>query len=203
MMSTLLTGHPASGAPDADDRPLVVGLGGTARRGSSSEICMRTALEAAEQAGARVELFTADDLDLPMYQPASSHRTERAVALVEAVRACDGLVRASPSYHGNVSGLVKNALDYLEDLRDDARPYLEGRAVGCVSCAAGWQGTVATLTSLRGIVHALRGWPTPLGVTVNSATPVVVDGAIEDAELRQRLRLLGEQVVGFARARRG
>ncbi|GDY85019.1 hypothetical protein SAVCW2_42180 [Streptomyces avermitilis] len=62
---------------------------------------------------------------------------------------------------------------------------------------------MATLTSLRGIVHALRGWPTPLGVTVNSATPVVVDGAIEDAGPRQRLGLLGEQVVGFAHARRG
>ena len=202
-MSTLLSGQPSPGAPHADDRPLVVGLGGTARRGSSSEVCLRTALEAAERAGARTELFSADALDLPMYQPASSHRTERAVELVEAVRACDGLILASPSYHGNLSGLVKNALDYFEDLRDDPRPYLDGRAVGCITCAAGWQGTVATLSSLRGIVHALRGWPTPLGVTVNSATPVVVDGTIEDAELRQRLGLLGEQVVGFAHARRG
>ncbi|MFE9998249.1 hypothetical protein [Streptomyces avermitilis] len=41
------------------------------------------------------------------------------------------------------------------------------------------------------------------GATVNSATPVVVDGAIEDAGLRQRLGLLGEQAVGFAHARRG
>ncbi len=57
------------------------------------------------------------------------------MALVEAVRECDGLVLGSPAYHGGLSGLVKNALDYLEDLHDDAPPYLDGRAVGCIVCA--------------------------------------------------------------------
>ena len=52
----------------------------------------------------------------------------------------------SPGYHGAVSGLVKNALDYVEDLRDEPRPYLDGRAVGCVAIALGWQAAVTTLT---------------------------------------------------------
>ncbi len=151
--------------------------------------------------GARVELFSADALDLPMYSPSRTERTDRASALIEAVRGCDGLILASPSYHGNLSGLLKNALDYLEDLRADPRPYLEGRAVGCIACASGWQGTVATLSSLRSIVHALRGWPTPLGVTVNTADPITDGDGVVDAEIGEKLQALGAQVLDFARAR--
>ena len=107
----------------------------------------------------------------------------------------------SPGYHGGLSGLVKNALDYLEDLHDDPRPYLDGRAVGCIACAYGGQATATTLTSLRSIVHALRGWPTPLGVTVDSGSTVLGDGVIIDQQLHARLHTLGQQVMEFARAR--
>lgn len=164
-----------------------------------TEACLREALHAAEQGGTRVQLFSAEALELPMFDPTVSHRDGRARTLIETIRECDGLVLGSPAYHGGLSGLVKNALDYLEDLRDDARPYLDGRAVGCVVCADGGQATATTLTSLRNIVHSLRGWPTPLGVTVSSSR-VVSDGAVADEQLRERLHIMGQQVVDFARA---
>lgn len=180
---------------------LIVGLGGTEREDSVTEACLREALYAAEQSGARVKLFSAASLELPMFNPTVSHRGRRAMTLVEAIRECDGLVLGSPAYHGGLSGLVKNALDYLEDLHDDPRPYLDGRAVGCIVCAHGGQATATTLSSLRNIVHALRGWPTPLGVTVSSASVVASDGAVIDQQLRSRLHILGQQVVEFAQAR--
>jgi FMN reductase len=182
-------------------RALIVGLGGTEREGSVTEACVRAALHAAELRGAHVELFGAGALDLPMFKPTVSHRESRVVTLVEAIRECDGLVLGSPAYHGGLSGLVKNALDYLEDLHDDPRPYLDGRAVGCIACAYGGQATATTLTALRNIVHALRGWPTPLGVTVSSDDGLVSDGSVTDQRLRERLDVLGQQVVEFAQAR--
>jgi FMN reductase len=136
-----------------------------------------------------------------MFKPTVGRRGKRVMTLVAAIRECDGLVLGSPAYHGGLSGLVKNALDYLEDLHDDPRPYLDGRAVGCIACAYGGQATASTLTSLRDIVHALRGWPTPLGVTVSSGSTVLSDGSVTDQELRARLHILGQQVVEFARAR--
>jgi FMN reductase len=191
----------SSSAAGSRTCPLIVGLGGTEREGSVTEACVREALHAAELGGARVELFSAGALDLPMFKPTVGHRGKRVVALVEAIRACDGLVLGSPAYHGGLSGLVKNALDYLEDLHDDPRPYLDGRAVGCIACAYGGQATATTLTSLRNIVHALRGWPTPLGVTVSSGSTVLSDGSVTDRQLRARLHILGQQVVEFAQAR--
>ncbi len=94
---------------------------------------------------------------------------------------------ASPGYHGGVSGLVKNAIDWVEELRADERPYFDGRPVGLIVVADGWQATITTLSSLRSIVHALRGWPTPLGVAINAAEPA--------ADPQPQLELLAAQVA--------
>jgi FMN reductase len=148
-------------------------------------------------------LFSAQALDLPMYSVDRSTRTPSAIALVDALAEADGVIVATPGYHGGISGLVKNALDYIEDLRDDDRPYLHGRAVGCIVCAYGWQATTTTLVSLRSTVHALRGWPTPLGVAINtSQTKFDDDGSVADDRCAEQLWALGGQVLDFAGARR-
>ncbi|HEY8372726.1 MAG TPA: NAD(P)H-dependent oxidoreductase [Pseudonocardiaceae bacterium] len=182
----------------------VVGIGGSIRPDSQSERVLRVALAGAQEAGARTVAITGTDLVLPFYDPTVTERTEGAKYLVETLRSADGVVLVSPGYHGTVSGLVKNALDYVEDLRSDVRPYLDGRAVGCVATAHGWQAAVTTLTALRSIVHALRGWPTPLGVSLNSSQVLVDDAGIcSDARVEENLRTIGRQVVEFALARRG
>ncbi|WP_414637875.1 NADPH-dependent FMN reductase [Actinophytocola sp.] len=180
----------------------VVGIGGSLRTDSQSERALRIALDGAAQAGAKTTLVSGADLVLPFYDPAEPDRSPVARRLVDELRAADGVVLVSPGYHGTVSGLVKNALDYVEDLREDLRPYLDGRAVGCVATAQGWQAAVTTLTSLRSIVHALRGWPTPLGAAVNSAqVKFGPDGDCSDAKVTATLRTIGLQVVEFATAR--
>jgi len=185
-------------ATGAGGRPFVVGFGGTTRAGSSSERALRACLAAAEAAGAETQLIAAQHLHFPMYDPACE-RVPEAQAFTEAIRRADGVVIASPGYHGSVSGLLKNALDYVEDLREDERPYLHGRAVGCIACAYGWQATVTTLGALRQIVHALRGWPTPLGVGLNSAHPIFDEaGEIGDPGALTQLDVMATQVVEFA-----
>jgi FMN reductase len=115
--------------------PLVVGLGGTLRANSSTERALRYCLEAVERQGGRTKLFCGGDLDLPMYAPHELKRTPKALELVSALRDADAVVVGSPGYHGAVSGLVKNALDYIEDLREDPRVYLDNAPWGCISCA--------------------------------------------------------------------
>src|SRR4051812_25162124 len=130
---------------------LIVGIGGGLRAGSATEQVLRAALSSAASLGARTALFAGPDLDLPMYAPGP--RGVRVAALVEAVRSADGVILASPAYHGTISGLVKNALDYVEDLREVG--YLDGRAVGCIAVARGPQAAASTLSGLRTVVHAL------------------------------------------------
>lgn len=192
-------------APTAarDSRPFIVGLGGTLSPASSSERALRHALDAAAAHGARTKLFSAEALDLPMYTVDRSKRTPAAIELVDALARADGVIVASPGYHGGISGLVKNALDYIEDLRDHPRPYLDGRAVGCIVCAYGWQATTTTLVSLRSTVHALRGWPTPLGVAINTTQPTFDEnGRVIDEQCAANLSLLSAQVLDFIGALR-
>ena len=186
--------------------PLIVGLGGATRAGSSSETAVRAALAHAEALGARTRLFDGPSLErLPHFAPERTERSPEQTAFVEAVRAADGLVVGSPAYHGGMSGLVKNALDLLEDLRDDARPYLHGRAVGLVVTAAGWQAGGVTLSALRDVAHALRGWPTPAGAAFNTGAGPLFgpDGRAIDPRTDDTLALVARQVMGFARMARG
>ncbi len=181
-------------------QPFIVGIGGTARPGSSTERAVQASLAAAEQLGARTQLFGGAFLArLPLYTPEDPTRTDEEKELVEAVRAADGLIIGSPGYHGGISGVVKNAIDLLEETARDDRVYLDGRAVGLIVSAYGWQATGTTLTSMRSIVHALRGWPTPLGVTLN-ATGGLFDeqGQPKEASVAGSLAALAAQVVQFA-----
>jgi FMN reductase len=182
--------------------PRIVGLGGTLRPGSSSEKALRYALGRAESMGAQVEILTGDAIDLPAYVAESPARTPKVSRLIETLRGAHGVIVSSPGYHGSVTGLVKNALDYIEFLRDDAPAYMEGRAVGLIACAQGWQAAVSTLTTLRGIVHALRGWPTPLGVAFNTSVSTFDENDTpSDQALSRQLDLLAAQVMEFSMMR--
>ena len=187
-------------APSLSATPFIVAVGGTLRGASSTEKALRHVLARAEVLGARTQLFAGLALDIPLYAPERGERTPETAALLAALRRADGVVLGSPGYHGGVSGLVKNVLDYAEDLRNDPRSYLEDRAVGCIGTGGGWQGATAALGALRSIVHALRGWNTPLGVAINTAEPAFdADGACLDPRTAEQLDLLAAQVVEFAR----
>jgi FMN reductase len=181
-------------------QPFIVGIGGTVRTPSSSERVLTAALAAAEAAGARTQMFGGEILSrLPIYNPNDPEHPPERSALVEAVRKADGVIVATPGYHGSLSGLIKNALDSLEPLREDARPYLDGRSVGCIVVADGWQACGSALAHLRSIVHALRGWPTPLGSTINSATqPFDAAGALKSERDLFQVEMVAKQVVEFA-----
>jgi FMN reductase len=187
-----------------DHRPLVLGLAGSHRPGSITDKATRTALAAAEAAGAQTLLLCGAELAFPAY--GTDPTIAEAPALkrfLDMYERCDGLVLASPGYHGSMSGLLKNALDYTDLLREQSkRAYLDNKAVGCIACAHGWQATGTTLVALRTVVHALRGWPTPLGVAINSTHPFISDdGVVLDRAVVDQLNLVGRQIVEFARSR--
>ena len=176
--------------------PLVVGIGGTTVAGSSTERALLIALKAAEAAGCRTQIFDGAMLArLPLYVPNLQDRTAEEHAFVAAIRSCSGVILSSPAYHGSVSGLVKNAIDLIEETAKDARAYLDDVPVGLIATAYGWQATGTTITALRSIVHALRGWPTPYAAGINSATTKFdAEGGCTDAVAAEALVRVGQQV---------
>lgn len=186
-------------------KPVIVGIGGTTRANSSTEKALRFALKIAEKEGAETILFDGPTLDrFPHYAPEKPERCAEAKDLIDALRRADGVIVATPGYHGTISGMVKTALDYTEDMREDERPYLALRPVGCIATGAGWQGTVTALEGLRTVVHTLRGWPTPLGAAINTAQPAFSpDGDPLDERTTFQLTTVAQEVMQFIRWRDG
>jgi FMN reductase len=178
---------------------LIVGIGGTVSPTSSSDTALRLCMDEVAKLGADVRTFTGSYLKtLPMYDPTVAPESSHAHEFVAALRAASGVVLSSAAYHGSVSGMLKNALDYTEDLASDERVYFSGVPVGTIAVAKGWQAGAHTLTTLRAIVHALRGWPTPYGCVINTAAgaqpPAGIDAALPG------LLTVAQEVVFAARA---
>ena len=184
-------------------KPFIVGIGGTTKPGSSTEQALGLAMAACEKAGADVRMFGGEFLaGLQHYSAEAAAECAKAREFVEAVRCADGLVIASPGYHGTISGLIKNAIDYLEETAKDERVYLDGLPVGLVVTAYGWQAGGSTLATLRSMVHALRGWPTPFGAAINSVVSPFRNNVCTDEGAAAQLESVGRQVVEFTAVRR-
>jgi FMN reductase len=181
-------------------KPLILGLGGTIRAGSSTEKALVCALARAEALGAETRLLGGAFLgSLPIFDPRPCPSTDAQLELAAAVREADGVIVASPGYHGSISGVIKNALDTLELTGKDAEPYLTAKPVGTIITAAGAQAGGTTLMALRAIIHALRGWPTPFGAALNSAADLFDEsGACRDDKDAWQLDTVAEQVMAFA-----
>lgn len=200
--------------PAAKDRPAaapegaaavtgahIVLIGGSLREGS---VCDRVAQWCAlrcEERGASTRVFTGADIDFPAYRPGLAETHRGAADLLAELRRADGVVLVSPTYHACVSGLLKNALDLVNDIGGPL-PYLEGRAIGTVAVGAGAQGAASTLAALRTIAHALRAWPTPVGVAVSQAPAPLPAGEVPALPDEERLDQMVGQLMWLAAARR-
>jgi NAD(P)H-dependent FMN reductase len=176
----------------------VVVLSGSVHAGSRTERLARWSGDELTRRGARTTMFRGAELEFPFYRPAGV-RSEQVDRYLSALRSSNGVVLISPAYHGTLSGLLKNALDYVNELGDQHRPYLDGQPIGCVALAAGGQAAASTVITLRVIAHALRGWPTPLGIALpESNSAMGTSGRPADAHVRRQFATMFDQVMALA-----
>jgi len=175
----------------------VLGIGGSTRRGSKSLDLLRSAPREAEAAGAATTLADVRELDLPIYSddrplddyPRSLHD------MSSAARAADAFMFCSPTYHGTVSGAVKNALDAFNFLDDNEPRYLGGKPVALLALGGG--GAADVLNSLHHAARALNGLTIP--TTVIASGNAVQDGAVTDEAVRRRLQGMARELIDFTR----
>ena len=177
----------------------VVRIGGTLRENSTSLGALRRSLGAAAEAGAGIELLDLNELRLPMYEPGKplDDYGENVRRLIEAISGADALLVSTAAYHGTLAGVTKNALDFVQFLGKEERPYLDGKVVGLISTAGGEQ--AAANAAMVHVVHSLRGIVAPLMVGVTRAWRRTDDrGDITDDNYGRRLDDLGGLVVDLA-----
>lgn len=179
-------------------KPFIVGLGGTLRERSYSRAALKATLRLAEAEGAQTELLDLRELNLPMYVPdlpvdGYPIQHQAAIAhLLDSCRRADAFLWASPTYHGTVSGVFKNALDMIELLCDDDPPYLAGQAVGPIAVS-----DLKTFSAMSNAAHELRAWlaPTHLTFDEDDFNP---DLTLKDGRPQRRADRLVEELLSFA-----
>lgn len=144
-------------------------LGGSTRRDSCSFAALVAAGHIATDEGFETDVVTVLDLDLPVYVPYwqltdYSAGQAQIATLVESYRHADAHVWSTPTYHGTVSGALKNALDFAELLSCDPVPYLQGQPVGFVSI-----NDSEPFAALRLCARELRAWVAPTQVEIAEA----------------------------------
>lgn len=180
----------------------LVGLGGTLRDPSRTRAALQTALSIAQARGAHTELLDLRELDLPMYVPnwaiADYPVRSRAglMRFIEGCRRADAMLWASPTYHGTLSGVLKNALDHIELMSDDTPPYLQGRAVGLIAVA-----DPLTFGAMTNAVYELRAWLAPTWVTLSRAD-FDADFRVASPRAEHRLARLVDELLEFAAYRK-
>jgi FMN reductase len=182
---------------ERSERPIrLLGIGGSLRQRSKSLALLGTALRIAEDAGAVVTLADVRKLALPLYDPDRplNDYPPTLSDLADAVRAADGLVLCSPSYHGSISGAVKNVFDSLNALRDDDPPYFAGKPVALMAVGDG--GAANVLTALQHTTRALHGLTIP--TTVIAGSKAIVDGEVVDELVQRRLRWMVDELIGLS-----
>ena len=170
------------------------------REKSYSRAALREVLRSAEAAGAATELLDVRELNLPMFVPDlpvegyPSSQQANITRFIEACRRADVMIWASPTYHGALSGAVKNALDFMEFLSDDEPPYLQGRAVGLMTIPDS-----VTFAGMINAVHELRAWLAPTQVTL-SRQHFTAELVLNDERTQRRLTRLIKELLDFANA---
>lgn len=170
--------------------PTLTLLGGSLREPSRTRAMLQVSLAFARERGVDAQLVDLRELDLPMFLPDQTledYPVEKQAAiahLLEAYRRADAMIWACPTYHGTVSGVFKNALDFAELLADDARPYFHGCAVGIIAI-----NDTRTLTAMRDCVHELRAWLAPTQIMATgksfSETRELIDDSVKNRLARQ------------------
>ncbi|MBE2973166.1 NADPH-dependent FMN reductase [Priestia megaterium] len=89
-------------------------------------------------------------LSLPIFtgEP-HQYETEEVQELIEKIEKADGILLATPEYHGAMSGALKNAFDFLNSA------YFTHKPVALLAVSGGGKGGINALNNLRTVTRAL------------------------------------------------
>lgn len=172
----------------------IVFLAGSNRKDASSTLLARAVAGRMEAAGHTPDFFDLYENPLPLFDPDEDYNGHPGVDLLfsKFLRA-HAIVLASPEYHGTVSGVLKNALDFL------AYEHFDGKAVLALASSGGGV-AFGTLTHIQWIVRNLHGVNCPewisIGGTERSFRP---DGTPSELKVQTRVAKTADYFLKMAR----
>lgn len=176
----------------------IVGIGGSLRRDSYSQLALNVAASRVEALGAEMEILDLRLLNLPFCNGEDEYPGYPDVErLQQTVKQADGLILATPEYHGGVSGVLKNALDLM------SFEQLDGKVTGLISVLGGQPNSNA-LNDLRLIMRWVHSWVIPEQIAIGQVWKAFdPDGKLLDEKLSERFDSFAQSLVENTRKIRG
>ena len=159
----------------------IVGIIGSLRSNSYSAKALEQVSEMVKAKGAEVEILDLREMKLPFCDASDDYPDYPDVKkLQETVKSADGLILATPEYHGSLSGVLKNALDLM------SFEHLSDKVTGLISVLGG-QSNSNALNDLRVIIRWVHGWVIPEQIAIAQAWNAFdKEGKLVDEKLQER-----------------
>jgi chromate reductase len=166
----------------------ILGISGSLRGASFNTVLLHAA---AELLPAGTNLAIHDLHGLPLFDQDVEEQGDPApvAALKDAVAGADALLLACPEYNGGITGVLKNAVDWLSRA-GTARPAapLAGKRACIIGASPGATGTVRAQDQLRLVLRRAGALVEPQGeVLVFQAHTKIADGRLADERTRELL----------------
>ena len=170
--------------------PRVLVVSGSRHLESNLHELVRIATEAARAAGAELQTLALHELDLPVmhYNDRSQRELPNVRRVHESARWADGFILATPEYHGNMSGCLKNWFDFLYG-------ELAGKFAGVIACTGGGGGDMS-ITSVKNSFNWCHGFTLPFHAAARSSD--FKDGALVNHKVLDRVQRVAHDVVRYA-----
>lgn len=168
----------------------IVGIGGSLRTESYTQVALNITAQRVEALGAEVKILDLRQMQLPFCNGEEEYPDYPDVQRMrDAVSQADGLILATPEYHGGVSGVLKNALDLM------SFDQLSGKVTGLISILGGQPNSNA-LNDLRIIMRWVHGWVIPEQIAIGQAWKAFSpEGKLLDEKLSQRFDQFAQSLV--------
>jgi len=180
----------------------ILALAGSMRQGSFNKKLVKIAAAGARKAGAEVTIVDLNDYRLPLYhgdEEEANGLPEKAKELKKIFIEHDGFLFSSPEYNSSISGVFKNAIDWVSRPEDSDPYYLcafKGKTAAIMGASPG------ALGGLRGLVH-VRDILENIGIMVIPDQLAVVkaheafneDGQLKDPKQLEKALGLGSQLT--------
>ncbi len=176
----------------------IVGINGSLRSPSYTAQALEIAAMRLQALGTEVEILDLRQLNLPFCNGEEDYPDYPDVEkLRTAVKEADGLILATPEYHGSVSGVIKNALDLM------SFEHLSGKVAGLISVLGGQPNSNA-LNDLRIIMRWVHGWVIPEQISIGQAWKAFdADGKLLDEKLSERFDKFAQSLLENTKKLRG
>lgn len=179
------------------NKPSILAFAGSTRSASYNKKLVQIAMEGARKAGAVVTPIDLRDYSLPLYDGDLEERDgipENAWKLKALFKTHDGLLISSPEYNSSVSGVLKNAIDWISRPVEGEVPLaaFTGKVCSLMSASPGALGGLRGLVTLRSILGNIGVIVLPDQVAVGKAHEAFdEDGHLKEPKQQAAVEKLG------------